>query len=385
MKGLFVPNQLNRGTQSSWVTTFCILSISLFSVFEIRGCPGLFSSVGENAANIIATDVIPKLTRESQQWRELAAQTSEKLPAEFRDQFNRVIDHAAIAAESNVQCIADFAFKRLGEDLLALGDKWRGKGSGPTPVPHVCNTAPLVIQLNKYGQPEEDQDWVVKFEGYDMLDYDNQFLVRVELEYKDNRPRLDITKCCLDKPTHYILTVKLSDIPDNDFSIINRIVLVKNGQVLYSVTFNPFHQPPPQCPEDLDTASYRKSNKFLFNLLISRSSAAEVEQVIRTRLEQGIGTVLFFKHVGYQGEWIESPSKDQSGLVGQGRIKGSLHDEISSFLFFAPENQALVLHIFQNVNFSGSNIRFCDPTAVPSMGELNKVRDDNMDSFQFEQ
>lgn len=220
-----------------------------------QGCKSWFESIGEKAARIVAEDVLPKLTEESGQWRNLLEETRDKIPEELRHEFDLAFQRAIDAAGTEFRCGVEFIHTRLRQDLETLSAKWLGQGGGPSLEPHFCSIRPgEVIALDGNDRPK-DQAWLV-FVGYDFSDYDNQLLVRVWLENTDGQ-MTDITNCCLDNPTHYNLTVDFDEItftPDT-----RRLVLMSpGGEILKTVGIN--HAPPePVAPAE-------ESGKYIVNV-----------------------------------------------------------------------------------------------------------------------
>ncbi len=200
----------------------------LLSIFLLLGC----ENAGQQAARIIANDVIPQITLESEEWRKIAEETSNKLPSQFREEFNLVFNRALQISMTSYQCGVDFARTRLRQDLMALEAKWSGQISENILEPIVCGIFPAEkIELNDKNRPKVKD--VFSFQGYDFLDYDRKPLVKVIVEYANNKKE-DRTKLLLDNPTHYILTVNF-----DNFSFeqkVRRIILTdNNNKELYTV------------------------------------------------------------------------------------------------------------------------------------------------------
>lgn len=202
-----------------------------FALILLTSCGGgedWGKNAGEEAARIIS-DVIPDLTNEFAQWRGLADEALEELPEEFRHQFDLAFSRAIEAAGAEFKCDTDFVRQRLVEDLLSLKASALGQAA-PAKTARVCNIWPeAVIELDQDLRPKDKT--FVRFGGYNFDD------LRVLLEYK-NGDTDDLTDCCLDNPTHYLLTVDLDEI--NFTPEHRRIVLEGTGR---SVAIN---QPPPK-------------------------------------------------------------------------------------------------------------------------------------------
>lgn len=190
-------------------------------------------SAGEKAARIISEEVIPDLTNEFAQWRGLADEALEELPEEFRHQFDLAFSRAIDAAGAEFRCDTDFVRQRLVEDLLSLRASALGQAP-PAKTIRICNIWPeAVIELDQDLQPQDKT--YLRFGGYNFDDPN----VRVLLEYKDGDTD-DLTSCCLDNPTHYLLTIDLDEItftPEH-----RRIILGGTERQSNSVAIN---QPPP--------------------------------------------------------------------------------------------------------------------------------------------
>ena len=191
-----------------------------------------FDTAGEKAAKIISEEVIPDLTNEFAQWRALADEALEELPEEFRHQFDLAFSRAIEAAGAEFRCDTDFVRQRLVEDLLSIRASALGQAA-PTKTIRICNIWPeAVIELDQDLQPKDKT--YLRFGGYNFDDPD----VRVLLEYKDDHSD-DLTRCCLDNPTHYLLTVDLDEI--NFTPEHRRIIIEGAGSQRNTVAIN---QPP---------------------------------------------------------------------------------------------------------------------------------------------
>lgn len=314
MKYMLILSQLNHGCRAVWTMKFPVVVMFLL----ISLCQGCFESAGEKAAQILSKEVIPQLTGESEQWRKLANETMEKLPSEFRHEFDLIITRAVAAGGVQYQCGVDFVRTRLRQDLESLQEEWLGTGSGPLLMPVVCSIYPdHSIKLDQNGRPK-DQETLV-FYGYDLMDYNNRPLVRVWLEYTDGR-REDITQCCLNNPTHFNLTVNFSEIR---FANVRRIVLVReNGQDWQTVGVDHLPSVAPTAPtvirryQLVEGGDYQESGMIACspgyamagfdeennNLLCRRVMPEGEETFIETSVDSG--TVRLGMHACPQGTYM---------------------------------------------------------------------------------
>lgn len=201
-----------------------ILIAALF--FGISGCG---SEVGRTAADTIA-DAIPEITGESEQWRKVWNETREELPEDVRKEFDLAFNKAISAAGAEFKCSVDFIRSRLRQDLQALVSKLR-LGEQPSPDPHVCQTSKEVIELDSNLQVKEE-GWI-RFAGYDLDSPD----VEILLKSRDDSTK-DLKVCCLDDPTHYLMTVDFDEV---SFLPDHRRLLIKWPNDEISVAIN---QPP---------------------------------------------------------------------------------------------------------------------------------------------
>jgi hypothetical protein len=217
----------------------------------VEGCK-IGEHAGEKAARIVATDVIPRLTDESEKWRGLSEEAINKLPEEFRDEFDKAFQRAISAAGTEYKCGVAYSLDRLRQELEALSAKWKGEGSGPSLKPHFCSTAPTdTIEVDVHGTPDEES---LTFVGYNFIDdYKEppERLIKIELEYTNGQSK-DLTKCCLDNPSHYNMTVKFDSVdftPDTERLVLKSlsgwplgnsvgIVHLKPTMTQYLVTVN---------------------------------------------------------------------------------------------------------------------------------------------------
>ncbi len=226
--------------------SFLVLSSSLV------GCGwNPFKSIGENAgkeaAETIAQtieDIIPQLTGESAQWREEWQDTRQELPEDVRQQFDLAFQNAIDAAGTEFKCSTDFIRSRLKTDLGILVATFRNQNP-PAKSPRICSVFPdEVLELDGNLRPK-NQEWI-KFAGYDFTDVDGNLNVRVLLESEDGSTD-DLTRCCVDSPTHYVVTV---DFDETEFSSNARRLTLSSstGQLGRSVAIS--HAPPP-APQSL--------------------------------------------------------------------------------------------------------------------------------------
>jgi len=194
----------------------------------LTGCDPLGA---KGAAEIIA-DVIPQLTGESEQWRKVWEETRDKLPEEVRHQGDLAIQRAVDAAGAEFKCDVDFIRTRLRQDFERIRANYLKQEVSP-PVPHICSVWPeSVIELDDDLRPK-DKRWI-RFVGYDLDGPDVQIL----LESKNGQTR-DLSKCCLDDPTHYIITVDLDEV---SFTSEHRRIILKWESGQKTVAIN--HPPP---------------------------------------------------------------------------------------------------------------------------------------------
>lgn len=137
------------------------------------------------------------------------------------------------------------------------------------------------------------------------------------------------------------------------------------------------------------TSDFLTTNDQLIELL-AQSSAANDDRYgmanIRAALQAGEGLVIFFAEPMYEGSFRASWSGGRGPCdpLWYSPNVDPWDDEAASFLFFAPDNSSLVLHIYEGDNYEEANIRFRGPTAVSDMDELGSIGAEELNSFKFE-
>jgi hypothetical protein len=185
------------------------------------------------------------------------------------------------------------------------------------------------------------------------------------------------------------ITIEAGNYPEA-LSISRKMELVATGG---PVTLG-IEQPgvkPEKCKDAV--TDFMTPNEHLFTLL-SASTASDAFSFaeIRNQLRSGKGLVIFFEHPNFDGHYFARWSHDHAEeLWKQRSMDGDWDDEADSFLFFAPEDvsQQLFLHIYEDVDFEDAEIRFCGPSGISDMDELDNghsfgMGGDEMDSFRFE-
>jgi hypothetical protein len=188
-------------------STRTIISMILISIAFLVGC----SSTGEKAARIIANDIIPKLTSESGQWRELTQDAINKLPQDIQDKVDAAIENAIDAAGAEFKCEMNFIREGARDELNRIVAELRQEDPKP-PSPRFCNIWPNdTIKLDENFQPVPERYF--RFGGYNLIVKDNMgnYIFHILLESEDGT-REDITNCCLDNPHDYLITINLSKI-----------------------------------------------------------------------------------------------------------------------------------------------------------------------------
>lgn len=220
-------------------------------VVSLLGCEGPGDKVVK-AAEIIA-GVIPEITGESEQWREEWRETRTELPEDVRRQFDLAFENALAAAGSEFRCNTEFIRSRLKRDLEILVANLRNEPP-PSILPQVCQIYPdSVLDLDADSRPK-DQAWI-RFAGYDFLDANKNPNVRVVMESRDGTTR-DLTRCCVDNPTHYLLTVDFDEI---DFEREHRRLklLTEDGEALgLSVAISHEDPEPEPLPDEYWTEQF---------------------------------------------------------------------------------------------------------------------------------
>lgn len=194
----------------------------------------LFTGSCEPEPAYIIARAIAELPVESSKWRSFAEERTKNLPPEIREQVDLAFSRAVAAAGAEFRCDADFIRARLLQDLERVRARLVGQ-EGPTTEPHVCQILPKeVIELDRDLIPR-DQTWI-SFVGYDL----DRPEVRILLE-PEQGPSLDLSDCCLDNPTHYILTVDLDRV---DFAQDSHRLILKwdGGERTVAINF-PAAQP----------------------------------------------------------------------------------------------------------------------------------------------
>lgn len=199
---------------------------------------------GQEAAEIIA-QMIPQLTGESAQWREEWQDTRQELPEDVREQVDLAFQNAIDAAGTEFKCSTDFIRSRLKTDLEIVVAGLRNE-TPPVKAPRICSIYPdEVLELDGNSRPE-NQAWI-KFAGYNFTDSDGNLNVRVLLESTDGSTD-DLTQCCVDSPTHYVVTVDFDEIEFSDDD--RRLTLHTNEGDELGRSVAVSHAPPPE-PEPL--------------------------------------------------------------------------------------------------------------------------------------
>jgi len=240
-----------------------LISLSIFLLFgSAAGCSGLnpknwFRGAGAIAAETFAQAIeesITNLTGESEQWRQEWTKTRTELPEDVRKQFDIAFENALKAASEELKCDTDFIRSRLKTDLEIIVANLRNK-KPPTKSPQICKIYPEdVVDLDKKLEPK-DQTWIA-FAGWDFTDPENNNLnVRALIEFKNGKTK-DLTQCCVDSPTLYLVTIDFDEFEFTDQH--RRIVLEENsGEELGRSVAISYDEPEPQpLPEPYWTDTF---------------------------------------------------------------------------------------------------------------------------------
>ena len=249
------------------LTIITILIVMLVLLVSLTSCSALnpanwFKSAGEDAAKVIAQtidEVISNLTGESEQWREEWQKTRTELPEDIRRQFDLAFENALSATGTEFRCDTDFILTKLKRDLGIISTVVRFGEDHPPISPQVCNVFPdAVLDLDANSRPK-DQEWI-RFAGYDFVDSNRKLNVKAVLEFKDGSTQ-DLTQCCVDSPTHYLLTVDFDEIVFANNH--RRIVLLTNSGEEFGLSVAISHAPPPEpkpFPEEYWTDQFSEEN-----------------------------------------------------------------------------------------------------------------------------
>lgn len=83
-----------------------VLAVLMIPPMLLTGC-NVTGGV-KDAAQILADDVIPRMTGEFEQWRTVWEETRDKLPADVRHQGDLAVERAVQAAGAEFRCEVDF-------------------------------------------------------------------------------------------------------------------------------------------------------------------------------------------------------------------------------------------------------------------------------------
>lgn len=188
-------------------------------------------------------DAIYRLENQSSNWQAVLQDTMSKLTSDIqttvRNELANVASRSVAQAGVEFRCNADFIGKRVRDELIRIKAEYLQQPV-PQVEPALCQVVPPAIDRESVpGHVKQ-----LEFYGYNFNDASN---LQVFLEHLGGR-RSDVTGS-LDRPTHYVMTIKFGASGVQLDSTSERFVLVWGGREIS--TIGVIQPPTPVCEEKI--------------------------------------------------------------------------------------------------------------------------------------
>lgn len=200
-----------------------------FPFLLCSGCDILGLSGPVDQAVVALDDAIEALEGESADWQVVLEETRDKMVDEsqstIRNEISNTLTRAVAAVGAEAKCEVDFLRTRVRQDLIAIRAQLKGEPV-PDKEPFFCNPIPPAVDASLV---PDRLKWI-EFYGYD---FDLEQDLQVFLE--NDGQQVDVTECCLDIPSHYLMTLNLGSggvqlSPDS-----KRFILKLNGEEIFTI------------------------------------------------------------------------------------------------------------------------------------------------------
>ena len=203
-----------------------LVLILLLATCAISGCD-LFTDPAKQAVAAIDR-AIWMIQNESSSWQDILTQTQMRLTSDAKsmmvNEVKTVLNRAIATTGTEFRCNVDFARDRLIHDLVRIQAHLQ-KEPVPDREPAICLVEPLAVNASRIPNLLK---WV-EFYGYDFDTTPVQVLLQNGDQY------LDASDACLDKSTHYHLTLDLISQGCQLSQTSTRFVLKWGGKEISSI------------------------------------------------------------------------------------------------------------------------------------------------------
>lgn len=287
------------------------------------------STQGINAIN----DAIDKIGRDSSQWQQILNDLPGKVAGEaqttIRNEVSSLLTRTIAATGAEIRCDSDFYGERVSQALVRLRAKLLNQPIPPA-VPAFCQVDPPSVVREDV--PEHIKQLAIY--GYN---FDTTSTLKVFLERTSGAP-IDVT-AKLDRPTHYLLTLKFGD---NGVQLANdsqRFRMEWNGKEISSIgVIQPslkvckvdskeespgsVTHDPPLVAGDADYWGHGPAIQSKVELKTTPGSIdaeiylkAQETEGNQTRVEGTRSYRLYTVEPGWQIQGLASPSKDEHSYI----------------------------------------------------------------------
>lgn len=221
----------------------------------ISGCglAGLGQSIEDAATRAVSVldDAIETLANESADWQQVLqdamSQLTDDAQSTIRNEIADVASRSIAQAGVEFRCDVDFIRARVREALIDIRASLLGQIAEPV-EPSLCSVVPLVVDRTLV----PDRLKTIEFYGYNL-----DFVESLRVFLEDGAGRLtDVTEF-LDRPTHYVMTLRFGANGVLLDSSSRRFVLEWDGRQISSIGV--IQAQTPVCRTDLDEFPVRNN------------------------------------------------------------------------------------------------------------------------------